>query len=503
MTSPIIDWLELAARQHPDKTAFADEHMALTYAELADSVRRAGSQLARDSHPGTFTAILLPRSTGQIVSMLASAYAGRPYVVLDTEAPYTRQRSIVSQLGDCTVVACEKTLTMAQHLSKSDPVFFESISHADCDMPLLNSIQENLDPQDILYALFTSGSTGTPKGVLVSHSNVDAYTRWFTSEFSICPQTVFGSQTPLHFSMSVSDVFGTLRTGATLHLISRSMFAFPGELISFLNDRKVNTLYWVPTALALFVKWDVFRFVKIEHLQQVMFAGEVMPSPVLNYWMRNNPGVRFANLFGPTETTDICAFYKVDRAIANDESVPVGVACDGCDLLVVTEDGREAKPGEEGELYAGGPFVAKGYLNNEAKTAEAFVQNPLDPASDEPFYRTGDIVRLDEDGILHYVGRRDFQIKRRGYRIELGEIETAARACENVDFCAAACTAPNGQIVLFCSGRKLDPKALWAELSRRVPEYMMPDRIQVVTTFPVNRNGKIDRKALVAYAIAS
>lgn len=500
MASPIIEWLEQDSRLYPDKVAFADANDALSYRELQGRAQALGTQLAREARPGAFVAILLPRSVGQVVCMLAAAYANRPYVVLDDAAPLTRQQAIVSQLGPCTIIACAKTAATAKVLSKRPPLSYETASHIKSDCALLEDIQRRLDPESILYTLFTSGSTGTPKGVLVSHANVDAYTLWFTSEFGIGPDTVFGSQTPLYFSMSVSDVFGTLRTGATLHLIPKMLFSFPAALVKFLNDRHVTTLYWVPTALALFVKWDVFSCMRIEGLRQVMFAGEAMPAPVLNYWVRNNPGVSFANLFGPTETTDICAFYKVDRAIANDESVPVGAACRGCDLVVVTEDGRAAQPGEEGELYAGGPFVAKGYLGNPEKTAAAFVADPLVPESDEPFYRTGDIVRVGEDGILRYVGRCDFQIKRRGYRIELGEIETAARACANVDFCAATCTDPQGQITLFCSGRRLSEASLSKELRRRVPSYMMPDRIEVMASLPVNQNGKMDRKALVAYA---
>lgn len=500
MASPIIEWLEKDARQYPEKVAFADADESLTYRALMRRAQAVGTRLAFDAYPGAYVAILLPRGVGQVVCMLAAAYANRPYVMLDDAAPLTRQQAIVSQLGTCTVIACAKTAATAKVLSVHAPLSYETASHIKADCALLEDIQRRLDPESILYTLFTSGSTGTPKGVMVSHANVEAYTQWFTSEFGICPDTVFGSQTPLYFSMSVSDVYGTLRTGATLHLIPKTLFSFPAALVEFLNDRQVNTLYWVPTALALFVKWDVFSCMQIDDLELVMFAGEAMPAPVLNYWARNNPGARFANLFGPTETTDICAFYKVDRAIANDESVPVGVACKGCDLVVVTEDGREAQPGEEGELYAGGPFVAKGYLGNPEKTEAAFVQHPLDPTSDEPFYRTGDIVRVGEDGVLRYVGRRDFQIKRRGYRIELGEIETAARACVNVDSCAATCTDPKGQITLFCAGRKLKTAALAKELKRRVPSYMMPDRIEVMPRLPLNQNGKMDRKALSSYA---
>ena len=169
-----------------------------------------------------------------------------------------------------------------------------------------------------------------------------------------------------------------------------------------------------------------------QYLRTVLFAGEVMPVKHLNYWRKFLPDCTYANLFGPTETTDICTFYRVDRIFENDESLPIGKACDNCSVLLLTDDGREALPGEEGELIVRGSFLADGYYNDPEKTAAAFPQNPLNKAYPERVYRTGDIARLNEKGEFIYISRKDFQIKRSGYRIELGEIEAAVGSLDGV-----------------------------------------------------------------------
>lgn len=187
----------------------------------------------------------------------------------------------------------------------------------------------------------------------------------------ISEKTIFGNQTPFYFSMSVTDIYATIRTGAQLHVIPKSYFSFPALLIRYLNERQVNTIYWVPSALSIVANLKVLDFMMAEHIEKVLFAGEVMPAKQLNYWRSKYPNALFANLFGPTETTDICTYYIVDREIKDTESVPIGIACDNCDSFVVTEDGRLAGIGEEGELYARGSFLAMGYYNDPDKTAAA------------------------------------------------------------------------------------------------------------------------------------
>ena len=203
----------------------------------------------------------------------------------------------------------------------------------------------------------------------------------------------------------------------------------------------------------------------------------------------------YANLYGPTEATDICTYYIVDRAFEPGESLPIGHACNNCAVLVLDEEGRPVKPGEEGELCIRGSFLAMGYYNNEEKTREAFVQNPLNPHYPELIYKTGDLVRFNERGELLFVTRKDFQMKKMGYRIEPGEIEAAAGAVQGLRACACIYLEKEKKICLFYQGKER-PEEVGAILGKRLPVYMMPDVCVRMDRLPLNANGKIDRKEL-------
>ena len=325
---------------------------------------------------------------------------------------------------------------------------------------------------DPLYALYTSGSTGVPKGAVLNHRNVIAYSKWSADTFNIDENTVFGNQTPFYFSMSVTDIYSTLRTGATLVIIPKAFFAFPIKLVEFLNENKVNTIYWVPSAISIVANLKLFKFAKPEYLKTVLFAGEVMPTKQLNYWINNlDKDILYANLYGPTETTDICTYYVVDRPFRDDEPLPIGRHCDNCDVVIVNEKGEEAKVGEEGELFVRGSFLSAGYYNNPEKTAAAFVQNPLNKAYPETVYKTGDLVKMNEKGEILYICRRDYQIKHMGYRIELGEIEAAASAVDGMKESVCVYDEKNDKIVLIYSAAKTNDEKVLAQLKTKLTDY--------------------------------
>ena len=256
------------------------------------------------------------------------------------------------------------------------------------------------------------------------------------------------------------------------------MFSFPVKLLEYLNAREVNTLYWVPSALCIVADWKGLDYVPLSRVRRVLFAGEVMPARQLNYWRQKLPQAQFANLFGPTETTDICCYYVLDRPIADTESVPIGYACDNCECLILREDGTPADEGETGEMYVRGSFVASGYFGAADKTQSAFVQNPLQNSYPEPVYRTGDLVRTNQ------------------YRIELGEIENAAYAVAGIKTAVVLYAAASDRVVLVYSGKKMDTADVIQTLKERLPAYMLPTDVVRVREMPYNANGKIDRTLL-------
>lgn len=224
-----------------------------------------------------------------------------------------------------------------------------------------------------------------------------------------------------------------------------------------------------------------------------------MPVKYLNYWKKYLPDVAFANLFGPTETTDICTYYKVDRDFAVTEALPIGGACDNCELILVDPDTGEATEyGCVGELYVKGPFIAKGYFGNEEKTREAFVQNPLHGDYPDVVYKTGDLVRYNKKGELLYLGRKDYQIKHMGYRIELGEIETVLNGLDASMMTVCLYDEEADRLVLVYEAANERGKELADFALKKLPLYMRPEQYERMDRLPVNPNGKIDRKGIRA-----
>lgn len=493
----ILEMLERSAGRFPDKYIFRDENTDMTYAEFLNTAKAIGTDIAKHGIKNEPIAVIAERSVGCLAAMFGVLYSGNFYTVIDSEMPPERIKAIFDTLNPAAAVVTNGCIPLLEKLDFSGRVVnYETAKDCPVDNNLLGNIRQNMIDTFPAYALFTSGSTGVPKGAVVSHKAVLSYVKWYADTFKIDENTVFGSQTPFYFSMSVSDVFSTVYAGAELNIIPKMLFSFPMKLLEFLNERKVNTIYWVPSALCIIANWRVLDYGELKYIKKVLFAGEVMPVRQLNYWIQKLPDVMFANLFGPTETTDICTYYVVDRKFKDGETLPIGRACDNCDVFVVKEDGTEAKKGEEGELYARGSFLAMGYYNNPEKTAAAFVQNPLNSAYPETVYKTGDLVKYNEKGELIYISRIDFQIKHMGYRIELGEIEAAASALDGVTACAAVYDSDRDKIILVYEGKKREITDILSELRVRLPEYMMPQTVKRIKAMPHNANGKIDRKLL-------
>ena len=499
----IIEYLERSASNNPDKIGFTDGDRKVTFAEAALNSQKiacslkdilAKEETLSDRCPGLPVAVIIDRSVKCIEAMFAAVYAGCFYVVIDVNSPPSRISSIFERLNPAAVIADSAHMELAKSVfNKERIVKYESALKNSVDKDFIEAMRNHMVDTDPLYVLFTSGSSGVPKGAVLSHRSVINYTEWVSAEFGFSENTAFGSQTPLYFSMSVTDLYSTIKCAGTYHIIPKACFTFPVKLVNFINNRKINTIYWVPSALSIISNWNVFEYEKPKHLQKVLFAGEVMPVKHLNYWRKHLPDCLYANLFGPTETTDICTFYKVERHFEDDETLPIGKSCDNCDTFIVNEQGALAEKGEEGELYVRGSFLASGYYNDRQKTEEAFVQNPLRSSYPEKVYRTGDLVKLNEKGELIYITRKDFQIKRMGYRIELGEIEAAVNSFEGVKSSAALYDVSARQIVVLYDGKADSAEDLLAWLRGKLPSYMQPDKAIKIKNMPYNANGKIDR----------
>lgn len=497
MEKNILQCLENTAKRIPNKIIFEDINEKITYQNFVCYSKKIGTGLLDLNSVNRPIAIFIDKSISCIETMMGILYSGNFYTVLDVKSPEERINVILNTLQPEVIITDKRNVVKAQKLNYQGKILiYEELIGKNIDETKIDNIQKKIIDTDPMYILFTSGSTGTPKGTVISHRAVLTYTTWVKNEFSIDEDTVFGSQTPFYFSMSVSDVFSTIIAGATLVIIPKMYFSFPVKLLKFLNEKKINTIYWVPSALCIVANLGALDEVELPNLKKVLFAGEVMPMKQLNMWRKKLTHTMFANLYGPTETTDICTYYIVDRKFENTETLPIGRHCENCDVLIIKDDGTEAKIGEEGELCVRGSFLAMGYYNNPEKTAAAFVQNPLNKSYPEIIYKTGDIVKENELGEIIYISRKDFQIKHMGYRIELGEIETAINSIEGIILCACVYDTKNSKIVLFYQGDKLEEKILLEKAKEKLPSYMCPNEIHCLEKMPYNANGKIDRVKL-------
>ena len=493
----IIEKFEQTVLKHKNKIAFIEDTRTVTFKEVKENSQKIGTFLLQDEiEINNVIGIFTKRSIKTIECMLGIMYAGCAYVVLDPDSPSERINKIINTVGLKYIIHDE---ALSEDDSNTFKKEFEIITinyNQIIQTPVLDFLikrrTEKIISTNPAYILFTSGSTGIPKGTVVSHKNVITYIDWVSKEFKFKSQTIFGSQTPFYFSMSVTDIFSTLFCGCSFYIIPKSYFSFPIKLVEALNKYKVNTIYWVPSAYAIVMNLKVLDYVKIETLKLGLFAGEVMPTKVLNYWRDHLPKVKYANLFGPTETTDICTFYKVNRRFKLDEVIPIGKACHNLDVMLINEKGELASNDEIGELYCRGDFVAMGYYNNPEKTTEAFVQNPLNKNYPEIVYRTGDLCKYNKYGELIYISRKDFQIKHSGYRIELGEIEAAVNSIEKIKNAFCLYNSKEDKIVLVYEGKITDSE-LQTMLQKKLPHYMIPNVFEQIKQIKYNQNGKIDR----------
>jgi len=232
-------------------------------------------------------------------------------------------------------------------------------------------------------------------------------------------------------------------------------------------------------------------------LRKVLFAGEVMPTRTLRYWRRKYPQALFSNLYGPTEITVDCTYYIVEREFADDEPLPIGFPCRNTSILILNEQNQPAASGEIGELCVRGSSLALGYWNDPAKTASAFSQNPLNTHYPERIYRTGDLVYVNTEAEIIFVGRRDSQVKHYGYRIELGEIETAVLAIPEIgNACVLYNSAAKAITLVYEAKGPTSPALIRQALSKRLAKYMLPTSFHQLDDLPLNPNGKIDRTLL-------
>ena len=516
-------WVSAQAERRPEATAIVMDGVRLSYGELdAASNRLARTLRAAGCGRGDRVCLLLPKSPTAIVSLLGVLKADAIYVPVDVSSPAPRVAKIVGSAEPRVILAAGRAATLLDDLLR-DPGLRNSVrvgwmehdapaglpcepgfSLAEVEGAPAGPLDWRNAPSDPAHILFTSGSTGMPKGVVITHANVACFIEWAVRHFGLGSLDRLSGHAPLHFDLSTFDVFGSLAAGAALHLVPHQLNLLPHKLAEFIRTEELTQWFSVPSVLHLMAKLDVVRPNDFPALKRLLWCGEVFYTPALRYWMRQLPHAAFTNLYGPTEATIASSHYTVPRCPDDDRAeIPIGRACGGEELLVLDDALAPVPPGEVGELYIHGAGLSPGYWRDPDTTRAAFLLDHRGSASGERIYKTGDLARVGEDGLVYFLGRADSQIKARGYRIELGEIEAALNALDCLEESAVVAVPADGfeGLTICCAyvappGTGVTPPTLRTALAKILPGYMVPGRWMAFTRLPRNANGKVDRRRL-------
>jgi amino acid adenylation domain-containing protein len=492
----------------------------VSYQQLADRAKCLAATLQAEAVPGAvpMTAVFVYRSETAYAAILGALMAGRGYVPLNRTFPIDRTRLMLQRSMCLSVIVDAGSEPQLEKLlcSMAIPLVIICPDRADvtelaAKFPVHRFIGANAlagaeqwSPVDVsvdsvAYLLFTSGSTGQPKGVMVSHANVLHYLDYATKRYGFTSNDRVSQTFDLTFDLSAHDMFVAWDSGACLCCPTHKQLIKPG---AFVNDARLTVWFSVPSTAAFMRRLGVLKPGMYPGLRLSLFCGEALPLEIVRHWALAAPNSVIENIYGPTELTIACTAYRWDNTKSPDECeqgiVPIGQPFDGMRALIVDEQLREVEHGRDGELLMTGPQLSLGYWQDDEKTRQAFVSVA---GNNRTYYRTGDRVRqAGVDKPLVYLGRLDNQIKVLGHRVELGEVEAAVRQVSGLEGVVALgwpmTESGADGIEVFLETDRFDTKALVSQLKGKLPVYMLPRNVLVLRRFPLNANGKYDRKAL-------
>jgi len=508
--------LDVVARKRRDHAAIEDPPDGrITYSELAALSDRVRDRLvAMGVRRGDRVGIYVRKSIDAVVAQFGAMKAGAAYVPVDPSAPAWRCAYI---LNDCTVRAVvmetqyrqgfeEETRKLGAELpglvalagSGGGAPLRQALEGLDAGnaAPVAKTVESDAD--DLAYILYTSGSTGKPKGVMLTHRNALAYVDWLSDTFDVKETDRFSSHAPFHFDLSILDLYLCFKHGGTLVLIGSEIGREPMGLAKLIAERKLTIWYSAPSILSVLAEFGKLERFDYSTLRIVFFAGEVFPVKYLRLIKEQWPHPRYVNMYGPTET-NVCTWYEIPVHVPDTrkDPYPIGKVCSNLAGKVVDELGKDLSPAAEGELVISGPNVLQGYWNLPEQSARAFLVD----AAGVRWYRTGDIVVLDDAGDYVFVGRRDRMVKRRGHRVELGEIEAGLYRHDGIREAAVVARPEEGGVRIRAfiamknghQGSIIDLKRFSAA---NLPASMIPDDFVFLETLPKTSTDKMDYQRL-------
>ena len=517
MCQTLHELLVRASETSPDRTAVVSPDASLSYVELFhNAYALAQSLIQAGVTPGDRVGLCLPKTCDAIVAVYGILLSGAAYVPIDPTAPAERAVRIALNVATRFLVTTPNKAediapTLVESLERLD-VFVEN-SDVPLDLPgcqvhswvASDDISTDLpavNENDLAYILHTSGSTGRPKGVAISHKSALTFVDMAADFFSIRENDRLCSQAPLHFDLSVFDLYVACRQRACVVLLPEFYTAFPKKYVSAIREHRITIWNSVSSALVLLIEKGQPDPGSLASVRLVLFSGEAMPAKYLRELQAYFEHAVLYNGYGQTEA-NTSMYFHVKSIPDNDWRAPIGKAFPNYEVFALDENGAEiSQPGLQGELYVCSNAVADGYWDNPALTKSKFQFDANDRRGSTRVFRTGDTVCINDDGDFEFVGRADDMIKSRGYRVELSEIEQVLLSCPGVT--GAVCIAlPDDKItnrlfgIVACSsGSETCETEIVKVLRNKLPGYMVPEQFIVKDELPRASNGKIDRNRL-------
>jgi len=483
---PFID----ASIRHYDQNAFCINDIFYTYKDLTGFITSYRSQIKNNCSYQERIGLVVHDDLETYASIFAIWMEDKAYVPIHPEQPKVRNQEIINQAG-CTYLLDSKG-------NQGNKLEQEFVVAADgLDKPEFSPSE--VRDTSLAYILFTSGSTGEPKGVPITKGNLGAFMKAFWAEgFTINHHDRCLQAFDLTFDVSVHSFLVSLTRGACTYTIPHDQIKY-SYASGLLEDHEITFAVMAPS-MVRFLK-PYFDEIRLPALRNNIMTAEASQIDLLAEWARCIPNSAIYNYYGPTEATIYCTYYKFNPDKTNKHQngmLSIGKPMCGVDALIIDENLRVVEEGERGQLCVAGDQITQGYWENPEKTIAAFIDLPFQGQT-KRFYKTGDLCFMDNDSDIMYAGRLDYQIKVQGYRVELGEIEYCAHQYLRDSAVVALPVADqnqNIQIVLFVENESIDIDELSGYLKSKLPAYMIPFKIICLKEFPLNANGKTDRKKL-------
>ncbi|MGO3244264.1 MAG: amino acid adenylation domain-containing protein [Halomonas sp.] len=494
----VVALFSAQVERDPAALALRGEERSLSFAELdAFTDRLAHAFSTRGIGSGQLVGLCIERSPEWVIGILGILKAGAAYVALDPKWPFSRIADIVDDSQLCSILYQASNNDIQE--CGASLLTLETLLQERNDGQIQKPI---ISPQQPAYVIYTSGSTGVPKGVSVSHRALNNYVQGVLRRLALPPSSSMAMASTVSADLGHTVLFGALCGGHPLHLISPERAFDPDAFADYMSRKRVATLKIVPSHLRSLLQARNPADVLPEHT--LILGGEACDAELIGSVRRYRPESRIVNHYGPTETTVGALCGVLEPQVDNGHWAPsLGWPLDNLTMHVLDADMNPIPAGVPGELYIAGEGLAQGYLNRSSFSAERFVANPWGKEQGTRLYRTGDRVKLGQDGRLEFLGRNDGQVKVRGYRVEPGEVAVQMRELDGVwDAVVVAQPVDRDttriQLIGYCVAQDdtLDEETLRHALQDCLPDYMVPARIIMLDKMPLTGNGKLDKQAL-------